>query len=61
MFADGILNTKKWSTTLELTAATADHIDNFRNAERRHSYLGKHQPDRVEEALGRHPAVPQLS
>lgn len=24
-----LLNTKKWSTTLELTAAMADHIDNF--------------------------------
>ncbi|MCS4257858.1 transposase InsO family protein [Rhodococcus erythropolis] len=42
-----LLNTKKWSTTLELTAAMADHIYNFHNAERRHSYLGKHQPDRV--------------
>ena len=29
-----LLNTKKWSTTLELTAAMADHIDNFHNAER---------------------------
>lgn len=39
-----LLNTKKWSTTLELTAAMADHIDNFHNGERRHSYLGNISP-----------------
>eukprot|EP01133_Synstelium_polycarpum_P023214 gene23214-27840_t len=46
-----LLNTKKWSTTLELTAAMADHIDNFHNGERRHSYLGNISP--IE-----HPTVP---
>jgi putative transposase len=35
-----LLNTRKWSTTLELTIAMSDWIDNFYNTERRHSYLG---------------------
>ncbi|MDE1675532.1 IS3 family transposase, partial [Nocardia gipuzkoensis] len=34
------LDTRKWATSLALTAAMADWIDNFYNTERRHSYLG---------------------
>ena len=30
-----LLNTRKWSTTVELAAAMADYIDNFYNVERR--------------------------
>lgn len=43
-----LLNTRKWSTTLELTVAMADWIDNFYNTERRHSYLGHLSPDEYE-------------
>jgi hypothetical protein len=39
-----LLNTRKWATTIELAAAMADYIDNFYNAERRHSYLGNISP-----------------
>jgi len=39
-----LLNTRKWPTTLELTRAMADYIDNFYNVERRHSYLGNISP-----------------
>lgn len=35
-----LLNTRRWATTIELAAAMAEYIDNFYNAERRHSYLG---------------------
>jgi putative transposase len=35
-----LLNNKKWATTLELTLALADWIDNFYDVERSHSYLG---------------------
>jgi len=48
-----LLNTKKRSTTLELTAAMADHIDNFHNAERRHSYLGNISPSEYEKLWAR--------
>src|ERR1700722_20496462 len=37
-------NTRKWATSIELAAAMADYIDNFYNAERRHSYLGNISP-----------------
>ncbi|MGN2638321.1 IS3 family transposase [Nocardia takedensis] len=43
-----LLNTKKWSTSLELTIAMADWIDNFYNPERRHSYLGYLSPAEYE-------------
>ena len=35
-----LLNTRKWSTTLQLAAAVAEYFDNVYNVERRHSYLG---------------------
>ncbi|MFB9781228.1 MULTISPECIES: IS3 family transposase [Rhodococcus erythropolis group] len=56
-----LLNTKKWSTTLELTAAMADHIDNFHNAERRHSYLGNISPSEYEKLWADIQPYPQLS
>ncbi|MGW4095137.1 IS3 family transposase [Nocardia sp. NPDC004750] len=43
-----LLDTRKWATSLELTAAMADWIDNFYNTERRHSYLGHLSPDEYE-------------
>ena len=43
-----LLNTKKWSITLELTIAMADYIDNFYNTQRRHSYLGNISPTEYE-------------
>ncbi|MGW4371342.1 IS3 family transposase [Nocardia takedensis] len=43
-----LLNTKKWSTSLELTIAMADWIDNFYNPERRHSYIGYLSPAEYE-------------
>ncbi|MBU3064248.1 IS3 family transposase [Nocardia sp. NEAU-G5] len=43
-----LLNTRKWPTSLELTIAMADWIDNFYNAERLHSYLGHLSPDEYE-------------
>lgn len=39
-----LLNTRRWTTTIELAAAMADYIDNFYNVERRHSYLGNISP-----------------
>jgi Integrase core domain len=39
-----LLNTRKWATSIERAAAMADYIDNFYNAERRHSYLGNISP-----------------
>lgn len=42
-----LLDTRKWATTLELTLAMADYIDNFYNLQRRHSYLGNISPGRV--------------
>ncbi|MCZ4548309.1 IS3 family transposase, partial [Rhodococcus qingshengii] len=56
-----LLNTKKWSTTLELTAAMADHIDNFHNGERRHSYLGNISPIEYEKLWADIQPYPQLS
>ena len=32
-----LLDTRKWATTLELTIAMTDYIDNFYKTERRHS------------------------
>lgn len=43
-----LLDTRKWSTTLELTIAMADYIDNFYNVQRRHSYLGHLSPAEYE-------------
>jgi transposase InsO family protein len=34
-----LLDTRKWSTTMELTVAMADYIDNFYNTEPRHGTL----------------------
>ena len=56
-----LLKTKKWSTTLELTAAMADHIDNFHNAKRRHSYLGNISPIEYEKLWADIQPYPQLS
>ncbi|MFE3281330.1 IS3 family transposase, partial [Nocardia sp. NPDC059239] len=39
-----LLDTRKWSTTLELTIAMADYIDNCYNVQRRLSYLGHVSP-----------------
>lgn len=56
-----LLNTQKWSTTLELAAAMADYIDNFYNAERRHSYLGNLSPVDYEKLWHDTQPCPQLS
>ncbi|MGE2832701.1 IS3 family transposase [Mycobacterium sp. SMC-4] len=50
-----LLNTRRWATTIELTAAMADYIDNFYNAERRHSYLGNISPAECLRHSGRPP------
>ena len=39
-----LLNTRRWSTTIELAAAMADYIDNFYNVRRRHSSLDYMSP-----------------
>jgi putative transposase len=54
-----LLNTRKWSTTLELAAAMADYVDNFCNLERRHSYLGNISP--TEFGTFGHPFIQSLS
>ena len=56
-----LLNTRKWATTLELAAAMADYIDNFYNAERRHSYLGDISPTEFEALWTSTYSVPQLA
>jgi len=56
-----LLNTRKWSTTLELAAAMADYIDNFYNVERRHSYLGNISPTEFETIWTSTYSVPQLA
>jgi putative transposase len=43
-----LLDTRKWPTTLELTLAMTDYIDNFYNLQRRHSYLGNLIPAEYE-------------
>ena len=40
-----LLNQKKWRSVLELSEAMADYIENFYNAQRRHSSLGYLTPD----------------
>ncbi|MET9031164.1 integrase core domain-containing protein [Nocardia sp. NPDC004168] len=56
-----LLNSRKWSTTLELTIAMADWIDNFYNTERRHSYLGHLSPTEYETLWLDIQPTPQLS
>jgi transposase InsO family protein/transposase-like protein len=56
-----LLNTRKWTTTLELAAAMADYIDNFHNVERRHSYLGNISPTEFETLWTSTYSVPQLA
>jgi transposase InsO family protein len=56
-----LLNTKKWPTTLELTIAMADYIDNFYNTQRRHSYLGNISPAEYEKLWQDIQPCPQLS
>lgn len=56
-----LLNTRKWATTLELTIAIADYIDNFYNTERRHSYLGNISPAEFETLWTSTYPVPQLA
>jgi transposase InsO family protein len=56
-----LLNTKKWTTTLELAAAMADYIDNFYNPQRRHSYLGNTSPSDYEKLWSDIQPSPQLS
>ena len=56
-----LLNTGKWSTTLELAAAMADDIDNFYNVERRHSYLGNVSPTEFETLWTSTYSIPQLA
>ncbi|MGY1901282.1 MULTISPECIES: IS3 family transposase [Nocardia] len=56
-----LLNTRKWSTTLELTIAMSDWIDNFYNTERRHSYLGHLSPTEYETLWLDIQPSPQLS
>jgi putative transposase len=55
-----LLNTRKWATTFELAAAIADYIDNFYNAERRHSYLGNISPTEFETLWTSTCSIPQL-
>ena len=56
-----LLNTRKWATTFELAAAIADYIDNFYNAERRHSYLGNISPTEFETLWTSTCSIPQLA
>lgn len=56
-----LLDTRKWSTTLELTVAMADYIDNFYNLQRRHSYLGNLSPTEYETLWQDIQTGPQLS
>lgn len=56
-----LLDTKKWPTTLELTMAMADYIDNFYNTERRHSYLANISPTEYETLWADTQPSPQLS
>jgi transposase InsO family protein len=59
-----LLNTRKWSTTLELTVAMADYIDNFYNfynLHRRHSYLGQISPSEYETLWHEVQSSPRLS
>lgn len=56
-----LLDTRKWLTTLELTAAMADYIDNFYNLERRHSYPGNISPAPYENPWHDIQPSPQLS
>ncbi|GAA5192494.1 IS3 family transposase [Rugosimonospora acidiphila] len=56
-----LLDTKKWQTTLELTIAMADYIDNFHNTHRRHSYLGYISPAEYEKLWHDIQPSPQLS
>ncbi|MGW4094493.1 integrase core domain-containing protein, partial [Nocardia sp. NPDC004750] len=56
-----LLNTRKWSTTLELTIAMADWIDTFYNNERGHSYLGHLSPTEYETLWLDIQPSPQLS
>ena len=56
-----LLNTKKWSATLKLTAAMADHLDNSHNVERRHICLGNISPIEYENLWADIQPHPQLS
>jgi putative transposase len=56
-----LLNTRKWATTIELAAAMADYIDNFYNAEQRHSYLGNSSPTEFETLWTSTYSLPQLA
>jgi putative transposase len=56
-----LLNTRRWATTIELAAAMADYIDNFYNAERRHSYLGNISPTEFETLWTSTYSIPQLA
>jgi putative transposase len=56
-----LLNTRRWATTIELAAAMADYIDNFYNAERRHSYLGNISPTEFETPWTSTYSIPQLA
>jgi putative transposase len=56
-----LLNTRKWPTTLELTLAMTDYIDNFYNLQRRHSYLGNLSPADYEKLWHDIQPSPQLS
>ncbi|ORA15675.1 integrase core domain-containing protein [Mycobacterium arosiense] len=56
-----LLNTRRWATTIELAAAMADYIDNFYNAERRHSYLGNISPAEFETLWTFTYSIPQLA
>jgi transposase InsO family protein len=56
-----LLDTRKWATTLELTIAMTDYIDNFYNTERRHSYLGNISPTEYENLWRDIQPSPQLS
>ena len=56
-----LLDTRKWSTTLELTVAMADYIDSFHHLHRRHSYLGQISPSEYETLWHEVQSSPQLS
>lgn len=59
--ADGIAEHEEVVDAAGLTAAMADHIDNFHNAERRHSYLGNISPIEYEKLWADIQPYPQLS
>ena len=55
------MNIRRWAIIVESAAAMADYIDNFNNAERRHSYLGNITPTEFETLWTSTYSIPQLA